>query len=285
MATDDEKSEALEAFLKDSLHAIESLEAVERLSAEEKEEEGEDVEEETQDSKAHESDREAPETEFLDDVGLLGRISGLTSSAFRFARRTTDSSLKVGRALMRSQDQLKLMIAAGESLRDLRQVAGLTVNELGDALNLRDKSILEAVENGTATLSFELILRLAAVLARNDPLPFILKYTRTYNPELWKIMNDWGVGRLPLQYERERQFVNIFRSHDAARKLSDEGFQQVLDFTRKSFDMSLHFVAEQENRVQEALDAIAEEQEQEEAEAHKAKSKKGKNNGHSGKKE
>ncbi|MDX1799466.1 MAG: XRE family transcriptional regulator, partial [Marinobacter sp.] len=57
------------------------------------------------------------------------------------------------------------------------------------------------------------------------------------------------VGRLPLQFERERQFINIFRGHDDARELSDEGFEQVLAFTRQSFEMSLHFVAEQEQTV------------------------------------
>ena len=181
-----------------------------------------------------------------DDPSLFDRLSGFTNSAYRFAKRTTDEGIRVGRALIKSQDQLKLMLAAGQSLKDLREVTGLTIAELSEALNLKDKSLLEAVENGTATLSFELILRLSALLARNDPIPFILRYTRTYNPELWKILNDWGLGRIPLQYEREREFINIYRRHDAARKLSDQGFQHVLKFTREAFEMALHFVAEQE---------------------------------------
>src|SRR5690554_7217803 len=181
-----------------------------------------------------------------DDPSLFDRLSDFTNSAYRFAKRTTDEGIRVGRALIKSQDQLKLMLAAGQSLKDLREVTGLTLAELSDALNLKDKSLLEAVENGTATLSFELILRLWALLARNDLIPFILRYTRTYNPELWKILNDWGLGRIPLQYEREREFINIYLPHDAARKLSDQGFQHVLRFTREAFDMALHFVAEQE---------------------------------------
>lgn len=182
-----------------------------------------------------------------DDPSLFDRLSDFTNSAYRFAKRTTDEGIRVGRALIKSQDQLKLMLAAGQSLKDLREVTGLTLAELSDALNLKDKSLLEAVENGTATLSFELILRLSALLARNDPIPFILRYTRTYNPELWKILHDWGLGRIPLQYEREREFINIYRRHDAARKLSDQGFQHVLRFTREAFEMALHFVAEQEH--------------------------------------
>ncbi|MCP4063748.1 MAG: helix-turn-helix transcriptional regulator, partial [Gammaproteobacteria bacterium] len=143
------------------------------------------------------------------------------------------------------------MLTAGQSLKDIREVAGLTVSEMSEALNLRDKSVLEAIENGTTTLSFELILRLAALIARNDPIPFIMRTTRNYNPEVWQILNDWGVARLPLQFEREREFINIFRRHDDARTLSDEGFQKVLEFTRQSFEMSLHFIEEQERQVAE----------------------------------
>jgi transcriptional regulator with XRE-family HTH domain len=177
---------------------------------------------------------------------FFGRVSDVTSSAFKIAKKTGDTSYKVGKAIIQSQDQLKLMVAAGQSLKDMREVAGLTVNELSDAISLKDQSILEAVENGTATLSFELILRLSALLARNDPIPFILKYSRTYSPDTWKLLHDWGAGRLPLQYQREREFINIYRSQDQARQLSDEGFNEVLEFTRQAFNMSLHFASEQE---------------------------------------
>ncbi len=196
-------------------------------------------------------------TRQIDDSlsSFFDKISGATSSAFKFAKKTGDTSYKVGKAIIQSQDQLKLMINAGASLKDLREVAGLTVNELSEAINLKDKSIIEAVENGTATLSFELILRLSALLARNDPIPFILKYSRTYSPETWRILNDWGVGRLPLHYERERLFINIYRSQDKARELSDEGFNRVLEFTRQAFNLSLHFIGEQEEALQSMLEA------------------------------
>ena len=150
-----------------------------------------------------------------------------------------------GRALG-SPEAARMRLEAGRYLRELRELAGLTLDELADAALLSDRSLLEAVENGTATLSFELILRLSALLARNDPLPFIARMARTYNPMLWKALEDWGIGRIPLQLERERRFVNVFRAHDAARRLSDPGFERVLDFTRAAFETALHFVAEQE---------------------------------------
>lgn len=222
---DRKKARLLEGMLMDAMHAMRSMEEVEQVQG------------------------PAGAGESGESGSFLDRIAGFTGSALRFAARSTDTSLKVGRALMNSQDQLRMMLAAGNSLKDIREVAGLTLSEMSEALNLKDKSVLEAIENGTTTLSFELILRLAALIARNDPIPFILRTTRNYNPEVWRILNDWGVGRLPLQFERERQFINIFRSHDNARTLSDEGFQKVLEFTRQSFEMSLHFVEEQEREV------------------------------------
>jgi transcriptional regulator with XRE-family HTH domain len=154
--------------------------------------------------------------------------------------------LQVGRALLLSPEAVRLRREAGRTVRELREFAGLTVDELAAALDLRDRSLLEAIEDGTATLSFELILRLSALLARNDPIPFVAQLARGSNPVLWKLLEDWGLGRIPLQMERERRFLNVFRGHDAARRLSDEGFEHVLDYTRSAFEMALHFVAEGE---------------------------------------
>jgi transcriptional regulator with XRE-family HTH domain len=100
---------------------------------------------------------------------------------------------------------------AGAYVRELRELAGMTLEELSHAVEISDRSTLEAVEAGTSTLSFELTLRLAAILARHDPLPFISRLVRTYNPVLWQLLEDWGIGELPLQLEREREFVNLLR--------------------------------------------------------------------------
>lgn len=241
---DREKAKLLEGMLMDSMHAMRSMEEVEKVESVEKAGKAEKNAKTGQD--AEQPGAPEPEAE-----SLVDRIAGFTGSALRFAARSTDTSRKVGRVLMNSQDQLRMMLAAGNSLRDIREVAGLTLSEMSEALNLKDKSVLEAIENGTSTLSFELILRLAALIARNDPIPFILRTTRNYNPEVWRTLDGWGVGRLPLQFERERQFINIFRSHDDARTLSDEGFQKVLEFTRQSFEMSLHFIEQQERELAE----------------------------------
>ncbi|MAA63174.1 MAG: transcriptional regulator [Alteromonadaceae bacterium] len=247
-----EKARALESLIMDTLHAIQSMNQAEEA--------GLPPLSETSTPLATDSGSSSDIAGNLTDAteeSLLDRLSSLTGSAFRLAQRTTETSRKAAQVLINSQDKLRMMLAAGDSLRDIREVAGLTLSEMSEALNLRDKDMLAAVENGTKTLSFELILRLAALVARNDPVPFIMRYTRNYNPEVWQLLHDWGIGRLPLQFERERQFINIFRSHDAARELSDEGFEKVLAFTRQSFEMSLHFIAEQEKETQELRETLA----------------------------
>jgi transcriptional regulator with XRE-family HTH domain len=198
----------------------------------------------------------------LEDLeGSLSRLftdltGEITSGALRLAARTGGVPLQVAKALLPGArldpldpERLEMMKETGHYLRDVRELTGLTISELTDALKLGDRTVLEAVENGTATMSFELILRLAALLARHDPIPFIIRFTRTYNPEIWSILEDWGIGRLPVQYEREREFINIFRRQDDARLLSDDGFARVLDFTRAAFDMALHFASQHEGLI------------------------------------
>lgn len=180
---------------------------------------------------------------------MVKMIFGITTGAMNLVSKTSGITAKVGQAILANPERKKVIEEAGASLRDLREVAGLTVGELSEAIQLPDQSLLTAVENGTASLSFELILRLAALLARHDPVPFIIKFTRSYNPEVWAILENWGLGRLPLHLEREREFINIYRSQDSARSLSDEEFARVLNFTRSAFETALFFAQESKGRA------------------------------------
>ena len=195
-------------------------------------------------------DHEFPEELFnlypRDKRTLVQRIAGITGGALRLASNARGVSMRVGKAILSSPENLRSLQETGAYLRDLREVAGLTLDELSEALELKDGNLLSAVENGTATISFELVLRLAALVARHDPVPFILQFVRTYNPDAWEFLEAWGVDRIPMQIERERQFINIYRGHDQARTLSEEGFQKVLNYTRSAFEIALHFVAEQQ---------------------------------------
>jgi len=176
----------------------------------------------------------------------MASITGeAATGALRRVLDLTGDPLGVGRLLAGPANPMSLAREAGNYVRELRELAGLTRSDLARALELRDSSVLDAVEAGTATLSFDLILRLAAIVARNDPVPTVLRLTRTYNPAVAKLLDDWGMGRLPLQLERERAFVNILRGNDEARDLDDEAFERVLAFTRKAFELAMHFAAEQ----------------------------------------
>ena len=97
------------------------------------------------------------------------------------------------------------------------------------------------VESGKVGLPFDLILRLTSVLARNDPVGFVMKMTRTYNPKIWKTLDALGVGKLLVQAGREREFANIYRRHDAARHLSDKDFGAALAFADAAFQAALVF--------------------------------------------
>lgn len=188
-------------------------------------------------------------------AALVRGLGALTTGVTERMAASGGVGLRVGKALLLSPESEHMRHEAGRTLRELRKLAGLTVDELAEALEVSDRSLLEAVEKGTATLSFELILRLSALLARNDPVPFIVQMTRTYNPALWKLLEGWGIVRIPLQMERERRFVNVYRAHDVARKLSDEAFDHVLRFTQAAFEMALDFAAVEEGLLDGAARA------------------------------
>ena len=130
---------------------------------------------------------------------------------------------------------------AGSLLRQARRAARMTTRELGTAVDLSDPRMLELAERGKATLPFEIILRLAGILGRHDPVSFALKLTRSYNPGLWKALEDLGIGNLVVHAGREREFVNLYRAHDAARQLSDREFAAVLHFVDAAFRLAVEF--------------------------------------------
>lgn len=188
-------------------------------------------------------------SQFMTDM-----VSNVAQNAWQWAQVTGGAPGKLARVLLldaEAKDELKpdalrLLADTGAYLKDARRVAGLTAEELGAAMDLKDKSLIGAVEAGTATLSFDLILRMASLLARHDPLPFVMRLARAHNPKAWSVMDKWGLGRASRQLERERRFVNILRQHDDVRELSDDEFERVSAFTEEAFRMALAFRAERD---------------------------------------
>ncbi|MCX7161533.1 MAG: helix-turn-helix transcriptional regulator, partial [Rhodocyclales bacterium] len=155
--------------------------------------------------------------------------------------RSLHMAAEVAKALLPGLSEPGVWTRTGATLRRIREAAGLTIAEVGAAINLKDPSLIEAWENGRIAVPFELILRLAAVLGRNDPIGFVMKFTRGSNPDLWRSLEALGVGRLLIQSAREREFANIYRGDDEARSLNDKEFAEVLAFTRAAFEMAMEF--------------------------------------------
>jgi transcriptional regulator with XRE-family HTH domain len=174
---------------------------------------------------------------------LTGQIAGGT---FELARNTATMTAMFGETWLRSAllnrlepERLEAMADAGRFLRDARETAGMSLKELAEKLGLSDRGILEDIESGETIMPLELMLRSAALLARHDPIPFLIKFMRTYNPALEKALEQWGVMALPRQYERERRFVNLVRQHDALRRMSDAEFDRFMDYMASSSNLVL----------------------------------------------
>ena len=181
------------------------------------------------------------------DKGLMTLARDLrswTGFVLGIANTAADLSFRVASSRLTKPSHKAAVDRAGSLFRSLREGAGLTLHDLGNAIDLKDVSLLEDVEGGKVGLPFEIILRLAGVLGRNDPIPIAMKLTRSYNPKLWATLESLGIGRLAVQAGREREFANLYRASDAARDLNDEEFAAALKFVRASFEAALTFRAE-----------------------------------------
>ena len=176
-------------------------------------------------------------------LGAARQVRAWSDSVLGIAGAAADVSIGAAKAMLVKPEQRAALAKAGSVLRGMREAAGLSIKEVGEAIDLKDPALLELVENGKVALPFEVILRLASVLGRNDPISFVMRFTRSYNPDVWKTLESLGIGRLALQAGREREFANLYRASDAARRLSDEEFGEVLKFTHAAFEMALAFRA------------------------------------------
>lgn len=187
-------------------------------------------------SKEHES--------LLDSLRkLTGQVAGGT---LELARNTAAMSAMFGESWLRNTvmntfepERLEAMADAGHFLRDARETAGLSIKDLADSIDLNDRSVLEAIESGERIMPLEPMLRTVALLARHDPIPFLIKFMRTYNPALEKTLEQLGMLALPRQYERERRFVNLMRQHDVLRTLTDDEYGRFIDYMESSSSLVL----------------------------------------------
>ena len=178
----------------------------------------------------------------------LGRLTGqVAGGTVDLARSTAAMTAMFGenwlsRAVLNQlePERLEAMAEAGHLLRDARQTAGLSVQDLSESLGFSDESLLARIESGESIMPHEPMLRAASLLARHDPIPFVIKFLRTYNPALEKRLEQWGLMALPKQYERERRFVNLYRQHDELRDLGDGEFDRFVRYIDGSIDLVLN---------------------------------------------
>lgn len=173
---------------------------------------------------------------------LARQLHSWTGSLLGGVGTAADMSLALAAASVQRPGPKAAVAKASALLKDAREAAGLTLDDLGTALDLKDPSFMALVESGKVGLPFDLILRMATILGRNDPITFILQLTRSYNPRVWKSLEALGIGKLLVQAGREREFANIYRSRNAARQLSDPDFAAALAFSAAAFDSALEFL-------------------------------------------
>jgi len=174
-------------------------------------------------------------------AGVATQLRAWTDSVLGIASAAADASLSAAKAILVKPEQRAALEKTGAVLRGMREAAGLSIKEVGDAIDLKDPTLLDLVEHGKIALPFEVILRLASVLGRNDPISFVMRFTRSYNPDVWHTLENLGIGRFAVQAGREREFANIYRGSNLARRLTDDEFAAMLAFVRAAFELALTF--------------------------------------------
>ncbi len=188
-------------------------------------------------------------------MSLARDLRSWTDFVLGIANTAADLSFRAATAKLTKPSHKAAALKAGGLFRDLRESAGLTLGDIGQAINLKDTSLLEQVERGKVGLPFEIILRLSGVLGRNDPISVAMRLTRTYNPKLWATLESLGVGKLAVQAGREREFANLYRASDAARQLNDAEFAAALEFVKAAFEAALVFRGETAKASESATSA------------------------------
>ncbi len=214
-------------------------------------------------------------------LGSLRKLTGqVAGGTLDLARNTATMTAMFGESWLRSNllnqfepERLEAMAEAGHFLRDARETAGLSLKEMAESLGLSDKSVLEEIESGQTIMPLEMMLRSASLLARHDPIPFLIKFMRTYNPALEKKLEDWGVLVLPKQYERERRFVNIYRQHDVLRSLTDDEHGRFIHYMESSCNLVLEVMLKEKEAGARAAQQKAQEDEVGKKTAAKGKAK------------
>jgi hypothetical protein len=151
-------------------------------------------------------------------LSLSGALKDLkqefTDSTWHVAAKAGGASWRIGIALLLKPEHRKIFREAALPLKDVRNLVRMTQNEISHVLKEKDTSLLKAVEGWAVEFSIELILRVTGIYSRDDLIPFLKQYSRTYSPAIWELLDGWGIKRLHLYLERERGFVSNVKRID-----------------------------------------------------------------------
>src|SRR3954452_17394015 len=89
---------------------------------------------------------------------LARDLRSWTDFVLGIANTAADLSFRVASSRLTNPSHKAAVEKAGGLFRNLREGAGLTLADLGRAINLKDVTLLEQVEGGKVGLPFEIIL-------------------------------------------------------------------------------------------------------------------------------
>ena len=173
---------------------------------------------------------------------LISSLPGFASQTFARAVGQSGNFLD---SLLKAPEYMEQIGKAGSYLKDMREVAGLTIDDLAKAVDIENLDLLHAIEEGRSPITLDILYRLASFYSRNDPVTFTINFSREYAPWLWQVLRVTGIEKILISAERELKFINIYRSRESARHLSDEDFDKMLGFVRGGFNMAMDFIEPQ----------------------------------------
>lgn len=175
-------------------------------------------------------------------ISIDALIKSLPGFAGQRLARAAEQSSNILEVILKAPEYMEQVGKAGRYLQDMRKVAGLTLDDLAKAVDLENPEILRAIEEGRSPLTLDILFRLASFYSRNDPITFMLNFTKDNAPWLWQILRLTGVEKLLITMERELKFINIYRSRELARQMDDPEFDRLLKFMHNAFDLALDFI-------------------------------------------
>ena len=98
-------------------------------------------------------------------LSLARQVRGWADTLINVAGSATDLGLSLAQSRVKNPAKKSAITAAGRQIRQWREAAGLTLTELAEAVGLGDAKLIEQAEGGIFSLPFDVVLRLAGVLA------------------------------------------------------------------------------------------------------------------------